>query len=268
MKRINRLLAALIAVSLALAGLTWLVPRPATEKWGDLEFHFSFALVVLGMALFITAIVLFLKGLKGFKTKLKLAYAQICAGVFFIAFGVILLPMITILGLEESWFYTSRVFVLPYLASGALIYSGARTYAKLLKVDSLWTKWWFVGLIIAAGMAIAVVLPHAPTATHEIQLDVTNALVIWIALFIHAAAMVILAIKRQSSAIYSTALAWLFMALISCNISPIFTLSFTLTDTANLWVYEALTNFCVFYAGVIFVYAGHAFTRITTSDIN
>ncbi|HSE61378.1 MAG TPA: hypothetical protein VLA88_03720 [Candidatus Saccharimonadales bacterium] len=266
MKRIDRLLWAMVAIVFGLSLLSLLIPQPSSSVVDVLAFHFDLALILFGAGLFVPAVVLFVRGLRGFKPTFKVAYLLLCAGVLCIGLGVVILPLITIFDPTESWRNNPIVVVLPFIVSGALIYAGMLLYARLLQVASIWSKPWFVLAFILGGLAITIFLPHADVPD-ETALDVLNAMVMWVGLFIFAAAMLIMAIKRQTSSIYTNSLAWLFFALISSVLTPVLTVLFGLF-AYDAWLSDALVDFCVFISGVLYMRSGYAFVQITAPDIN
>jgi hypothetical protein len=267
MSSVRSRLASMVAVALAVTLLAALaVPYSVASGVGELAFRFDFGLVVAATAFFIIAVSMFFLGLKGFKPGLKRAYVLICAGVLCIVSGVIILPLLTIFNLNETWLVTTRAVAIPYLFSGVLIYMGVRKYAKLLNITSLWTKAWFVAAFVVAGLAITALIPHAPQGD-ELEFDIVNGLIVAISLFIIAAAIVALAIKNQSSGIYTNPLAWLFIAIACTSVPAIVSTAFRMFGMDN-WFTEAFTDFSIMVVGILYIRSGYAFTRITTSDIN
>jgi hypothetical protein len=267
MQRTDRNLA--IALTIAFGGvfLSFAVPLSSTSQKADWAIiHLDVALTVLYSTFYSIAALLFLSGLKSFKQALRTAYVRLSSGVVLFGAAFAQLLVVGLFNLWGSWWVTSGLVIVPFITAGLLLYWGVRKYAALVGVKSRWMRFWFVLALAVAGGALSGFLPHAALDVPETEFDVSTGLEVAMMLLIFAAAMVTLRIKRHTGAVYTNALAWLFLAFwaVVAAVAVVLTLSFMGFGNDPLG-YLAM-DFMLLIGGILFIRAGYAFNKLSGAD--
>lgn len=141
------------------------------------------------------------------------------------------------------------------------MYLGVRGFARLIGTKNLLSR---ISILLPAVIvlcAASVLLPHVPTKTAEIALDISNALLVWVGVMEFSAGMLILAIRRRMGAHYRYALAWLSMGLcVSCAIAGS-SFVHALLSSGERDSIGVLISAGAVIAGLVYLGAGYAFSQ-------
>lgn len=222
---------------------------------------FSFAISLTATLLFGSAAVFYLRGLRYFKTNLRIAYSMLSVGIAMLGIAIAQLPFINLFSL--TFWVESGLMLLPYLVAVCLIFGGVRQFARSLQLKSKWFAFWLAGSVaIVAGLGAAM-LPHAPSALAEIERMGSVWLTMVIAVFFAFAARGILLIKRSVGVSYAHGLAWLFVAMVAASVSAAHYVGVLILSPGSGFYYDwsiAILPFNV--AGWLFMKASAAFNAI------
>lgn len=222
---------------------------------------FSFAISLTATLLFGSAAVFYLRGLRYFRTNLRIAYSMLSVGIAMLGIAIAQLPFINLFNL--TFWVDSGLMLLPYLVAVCLIFGGVRQFARSLRLKSKWFTFWLAGsAAIIAGLGAAI-LPHAPSILAEAERMGSVWLTMVIAVFFAFAARGILLIKRSVGVSYAHGLAWLFVAMVAASVSAAHYVGVLILSPGSGSYYDwsiAILPFNV--AGWLFMKAGSAFNAI------
>ncbi len=199
-------------LALAAVGVVFVIPV-AEGAVNPFATHWRTAAGTASMVLFVGAALIFLKGLKIFKSKLRLAYRLIAFGIM--AFSVALIQLV-IWGMMDLWdtaWATSGSGLLPYVVTAALIYIGTRTFARLLGIRGVLTSF---RIVFGATLVIAVLMYIAASMWVTYDLEGTNVYIAvgaWTSSYLLAAAILAYKIYRSIGMYYQESMRWLFIGL-------------------------------------------------------
>lgn len=207
--------AALIATLLVLLGSFLLVP-PETWQGTILDFHIVIALPAAMATVYLGAAILFLIGLKTYKTKLRVAYTTIAVGLVMNAIGTVQFALISVFDLLKTPWVQSGGVVLPFLLSGLCLYLGVSKFARLVGVTAFVTQARFILPAVLALSIVSAWVPSAPSILPELNRDIANGILCWVGLLDLAAAIVAWRLRHQLGSHYTKTITWLFLALLLC----------------------------------------------------
>lgn len=222
---------------------------------------FSFAISVTATLLHGTAAVFYLRGLRYFKTNLRVAYALLSAGIAMLGIAFAQLPIIN--RFDQAFWSDSGLMLLPYLLSVGLIFGGIRQFARSANLTGRWFSFGWVSVAaIVAGIVMAL-LPHAPSKLDDVERLVSVWLTTVIAVFFVFVARGTLLIKRSVGASYSFGLAWLFIAMVAAAIGAAHYVGVLIVSPGRGFYYDWSIAILLFnVTGWLFMKAGHAFNMI------
>ncbi len=251
MKQANRIVWLITALAICLPLVTGLVPRPQSAV-GAVEFHAILAVSIFQAVLHVGAAVLFLMGLKGFKTLLRWAYFAICTGLILFAVTYLLVPFFHAFNLFDSAWFKNGGVAIVYAFGMVWVVFGLSAFAHGLGSRGVWAKQSFL-LCVPLALTVA-----AGFLARQHVLFVEFASPFASAAFTIVAASLALYIKRTAGAAYTYAMAWLFLALVICTISGIWATVQIFFGNAQepLQIIPSLTS------GIVFVKAGYAFNKV------
>ncbi|MDZ7744154.1 MAG: hypothetical protein U5K77_00105 [Candidatus Saccharibacteria bacterium] len=232
-----------------------LVTNPSTAV------KFSFMVALLPTLFHFGAAYYFLAGIKYFKSKQRIAYILISTGMVVLGIAVMQLAIVKLFGLRE-WI-TSGGILIPYLASGALLFAGVRRFARLLNIKGLATSW----LALLAVWVIASILfsfiPYVDKPiehqSHVISLTVNT----FNAVVFAFGAWGLLKIKKVIGKIYQTSLRWFYKAMLAAFLVAVPYSIVLLTLPLNHWYYNYTVTAVLFIVSSwLFMRAGYSFSRI------
>jgi hypothetical protein len=241
------------------------LPVPKGNSW--LAFHAYLGLTIAIAVLYLGGSVIFVKGFGGFTPRLKRAYGVLCIGFSLLGLAFVQLPLAIYGGALESVFRGAQLTALAFLAALIAIYIGTRSFAKLFNITNLSTAWWFLvvpPLILAVAYAV---LPHAPTASPEVEFDAGtgfNMFNMWVALL---ALWHTLQVKRIAGVQYTNALAWLVVTFSIMLGSVVLWLLLILPLSDKQWLIAGTAPLVpLLFASICFVRVAYAFNRITLAQ--
>lgn len=202
----------IILITTLFVTATFMVPV-VEEAVNPIATHWRTAAGMASMVLFIGASITFLRGLKSFKSELRVAYRLIAYGIMAFSLALIQLVIWGMLDLWESEWAASGSGLLPYVITAALIYVGARKFAQLLNIKSVLNSFWTV---FGATLGIAVAMYFAAQAWVTYDLEGTDVYITVGALcssYLLAAALLAYKIFRSIGAYYQNSMRWLFIGL-------------------------------------------------------
>ncbi len=211
MKRVKRTAWAIV-VSAVIAGLLTLfiaAPGASSNSWA--RFHITLMLSIMVAVLQPGAAALFVWGFPGFKRRLRIAYGAICIALLLLGLAQVQAAFLTYFGLQTSFWITSGLVVVPYIAPVLLMFFGVRLFAKLLDVKTIWMSFWFV-LGIATTAAAAIILIAKQAVVNDVQSLASIGLATWTTIFMVASLLITLRTYRAASPAYRDALRWLAAA--------------------------------------------------------
>lgn len=248
----------IIIISL-LAGLAALkAPMSLSQRIGLMQT----AMVVvlhLGLAL------LFILGLKGFTTKLKVAYGFICAGMFLLVIGMATPAFITLFHAQDSMLAKSGVSNLAYQLLAICFVIGLHIFAKLFNVRGpLMNLWLVFGMAVVFGFLGSLIpSPRTDAPPNLVHLAVgITAAQLWILL---SQTTLIYQIRKRASVLYVPALAWLFVGFTLYALGGLqYFIVVLLLPTSNWFTNFSLEQLLYLFAGLALLPSALAFHRIAS----
>lgn len=252
----------IIATILGYLG-SFLVPIPAGWDNLSLDFHWTLSSSVLYALLHTSAGILFISGLSAYKAALRSAYIKIAIGVTLVGAGLAQVVFLNIFGLIQTPWVQYGGVMLPFVIAGVAIYSGVRSMATLINVQSPLRNIWLVAMLLAAGVTAVNLVPHATLSLPELTFDISNAISVWDFVLYTVSLGLVLQIKSQSGAHYSKAITWLAIGLIGSVVITSCVLFGALFTGATPAGY--LLDTIVIIGGLLYLKAGHSFAK--TKDL-
>lgn len=231
-----------IAVVVALASLA--LPLSHGGDWFAL--HTSLANSLLFTLINCGAAILFLVGLKAYKTKMRRAYAWIVTGIVSGVIGAIQVPINDLFGLWDTWWATSGVSALIFPFSVLAAYIGVRALCRLVGVRTIFARAWVALPITFVVSLLATFLPHAPltAGADEMRIDIAVALLAFLSTIYIINGFLILKVIKQIGSHYTKAMSWLAIAYFG---SAAITAAITVNDLATGTTNTAPTFIMVLY---------------------
>lgn len=254
--RSPRILWLLITSFLALDALAyWLLGDAIVGQ------KFTFAVTLTAALLHLSALGFYIRGLRHFKSDLRVAYARLGLGIGMLGIAFAQLPVINFFGLY-FWLRSGGV-LLPYLIAVCLIFFGLRRFASSLKLTSKVFSFWRVGIVAAVIGVAACLLPHTTTVMAEPARLGSVWLTTVIAVFFVCAARGTLLIKRAVGVSYGHGLAWLFVAFVVAAISSVHYIGDMNLTSGDGFYFRWSVSVIVFdIVGLTFMKAGFALSTI------
>lgn len=237
---------------------SFFVPIPVT--WGDpLGFHFTLANSVLYTMLHTGAAILFISGVGAYKTALRLAYVKIALGITLVGGGLAQVVFLNIFDLIQTPWVQYGGVMLPFIIAGLAIYSGTRSMATLVGVQSPLRNIWLVLPLSIICIGIVSLLPHASSSLPEPFFDIANAINVWDVLLYSASLGLVLHIKSYSGAHYAKAITWLAIGLMGSVVITSYVLlgTFLSGQTPSDYILDAI----VITGGLLYLMAGYNFAK-------
>lgn len=220
-----------------------------------LAFTVALALVYVASA------ALFLISLKAYKADMRRAFIMLAIGIIITAIAAVQLPISNIFGLTNSLWSKSGLIIIPFLLGVLAIYAGVRMFAQLVGTQTVFTKARMTILVVTILSALSAFVPHVVSSSTEIQLDVSNGIILWIGLLDLVSALIILQIKQRIGTHYTNAMAWLFAALIGSSVLTVFVFLNGILTSGDVDLTNAGTDLLTLAMGFVYMRAGYAFTQ-------
>jgi hypothetical protein len=218
----------------------------------------------LYLALSTETILLFVAGLKAFKTQLRRAYVLLCVAFILFALAQVQVPLTTITSLE--WWTTSGLVSLPYVLSCLFSYLSLRKFARLVGIDDALTKLRFVlPAVLAVVVVSALVVPVRLSVIMPTELAhrTFTGIVVWMLALDTLTTFNTWRIWRAMGETYSRAMRWLFVMFFGYTVVHIHFLALQFTGYDNWYGDNSLETVPLALAGVLLVKAGYEFWRVT-----
>ncbi len=253
MRAAHRILLLIFGLAIILPALALLVPQPSTlpSGVGPEEYKFVPPTVALFTWLHLGAALLFLAGLSGFKDRFRNAYQLICGGLVLYGFSLLQFPVLAALNLWQGAWAVNGGKSLPLLLGSLIIFVGLRMFARGVNVKGpLITFWALLSIPILASFAGLLV--EDSVRVQFIANVASTLMAIWLV-------PLTLQIRRAAGPAYSNALLWFSIALAINAFAqglPAAIIFLHVTEGAFSAIPFAI-------AGILFVIAGNAFTKIS-----
>jgi hypothetical protein len=246
----------ILVVSVVVGILSYIGLRPTLLDHSALyvtSLSASFAMLVcsVGTAWF------FIESFSTFKRELRRAYTRLCIGIVLFGVSQSQLAFVTYTGM--TWWVSSGLVTLPYIASAIYIFWGMRSFARLLDIGGRWTSF---GWAIVSACIIAVVvafLPHAPnTALTPVARAMSAAVSTWSLVVIFFATMITWRIKERIGFIYKHSMQALFQGLAAVVIALINFVAVLIVFPSAHWYYEGFVPVIgLFVSTLVLLRAGY-----------
>ncbi len=156
-KRAWTIYGSVIAGSLLIAALTWLLPVAPAVANPTAEHTRTALAAIAAVCSSATAVWLFFSG-KGFKSQLRTAYKLLASGIFILAVALMQLPIAGLFDLWDVAWLAGGGVVLLFIVAGVLVYAGMRRFSRLLSVANALNSFLLVialvvGFMIVSGIA-------------------------------------------------------------------------------------------------------------------
>jgi hypothetical protein len=264
MKRLRLLLALIIAGTLTVSLIAWLVLPPADEAGGEFYSETAIAIVLVDALLAMGSAVLFLMALRNFKPDLKPAYRLVALSTLAVGLGLLVFPYIEYYGLWENVWWNMSSY-LQYFIGAPLMYFGVRLFYKKAGLGG-WAAWPAVLVVgIAALAAIHYPMPHDiasywPFSRIEFNLFKLVTLIPIAAYGL--AAIMALRLRLKTGSEYKMAFTWLSVGLAFYVVANI---GITLIEVIGFdaWYYSSRAYTAPNIAGdLCLLFAGYCFAAI------
>lgn len=214
MKKLRLITLFLLVTTFILAGFALLLPTPPGAEDAMHYAAIGTSVTILDAFFAVSAGVLFLLALKGFKPELKPAYQLIAVGA--VALGVLTLvdPYIEYYGLWEDPFFNTLSF-LAYFFGSIFTYLGMRQFALRTELKTKAASLRFMAIIFAISFVLYNFIPHIDTwsdVPNEFIYDALQVLTVTPVLGYAAAAYMGLRLIRKTGKDYQRAFGWLTFA--------------------------------------------------------
>ncbi|HEX6462512.1 MAG TPA: hypothetical protein VFZ58_04580 [Candidatus Saccharimonadales bacterium] len=237
--------------------------------WGEqASLALSLALA-FGVFLYsVAAIVLFKRGLRGFKRGLRSSYRLIFIGAILYGIAQLQFPLIF---LFPALFFLAEtgLVTLPFVLSVSFILIGTRRFGKLLDIRGPWLSLWAAYIAATVAAVLSSFIPHIPIeGMDEISIDVANGLNIWIGTIVFFAVMITKQIRAAAALRYSRALGWMIASLGALVFASFIyaVVSFLLPPSHWYFVYN-LPLVPSLLGTVLLFQAGYSFTKVSSDSI-
>lgn len=207
---------------------------------------------------------LFLQGIQHFKTRLRIAYILLAAGVMVFGIALIQLPIIGFLDLWNSWWANSGLIIVPFVFASFLIYYGMRQFAVLLGIRNRITSVTSVLSIALVGIALSFGAGSLFARYRTVPgTAMYIAIVAWAAVLVTAAALLGRSILKRIGPFYESAMGRLVFALLILAASAWHEYAINFFMDNSSWYVAHGTSFIPFIlSGLLLLRAGYAFALL------
>lgn len=214
--KLRLIFAGLIAVSALITGLMYLLPLP--EGTTDSRAFYASLFSMAGVCtLSLSALVLFLLGLRGFQAKAQRAYYILCVGIVVATVSTIALPVASYMDLWSWPLFIYAGLVIPSFLGQFLIYIAVRYFTRTAGLKSWMISTKFIAPIVAVIVLAVAVIPHGELGQWGAATDQKSYVIIhsirWVQIFFDVVIVALLLfLSSHISPIYKRALIWLAVA--------------------------------------------------------
>lgn len=214
MKRLRIIAIVMVVMAVIIAAIIPLILPASVGSQANEDFMAQVTVTIVLSLFAIVSAILFLLGLKDFKSEFKKTYYLICAGLVTQALALLVYPAAVYLNILGSSF-TSYGGDLFYLVGAILIFAGLSRFAGLLKMSTWLRNFFIVGGVTIAGTAILWILPHTSVDVPELYFDITKSLISAEAILSVLSLLLVWSIRNRANLMYSRPLLWLMLALLA-----------------------------------------------------
>ncbi|HJQ08233.1 MAG TPA: hypothetical protein VJ836_01985 [Candidatus Saccharimonadales bacterium] len=258
----------IIFVSLALALISFFIPvAPGVNS--PAEAHWRTAVAIVVSTLLFGAALSFLRGLKGFKTNLRVAYILLAVGIITMSLAFFQLPIFGIFNLWETDWVDAGGAILPFGFATILVYLGARKFAKTLQVRSKLKSFW---LVFAVTTVFTVLLGIAGSLWVQYELEgveIYIAVTGWTAIYALFAGFLLHKITNTIGVYYHKAIRALEVAIFALGLGALHeslsTFYFNNGHAYNDW---GIYLWPLVITGLLFVKAGYEFRLLALQAVD
>ena len=252
---------ALIVIAITVVGYlaSFLVPAPAGWQDPSFGFHWTLSSSVLYTLLHAGAAVLFISGLSAYKAVLRSAYVKIAIGIALVGGGLAQVVFLNIFDLIQTPWVQYGGVMLPFVVAGVAIYSGVRSIATLVGVESPLKNRWFVALLLLLCIAVISIMPHPFSYQPESTFDIANAISTWDVVLYSISLGLVVQIRARSGAHYTRAITWLAIGLVGSVVitSCVLVGAFIQGKTPAGFLLDSI----VILGGLLYLKAGYSFAK-------
>jgi hypothetical protein len=206
--------------------------------------------------------ILFLKGVREFKSGLRAAYRWFAVGLILFGASLLQWPIVALTGKYGDFWASSGAVIIPFAFATAFMYIGMRRFARLLGVSTILLSIPFSVGAVSASAVLSGVLAHFVALNNGpgIDTETYTATVAWSTGYGFLAWLLILKIWRVIGAEYRKPMRWLLWALGALVVSGSheYVTSYFLSEN-DWYVYWGASLWPFIIAGFLFLRAGYAF---------
>lgn len=234
------------------------IPSPEFPFSNNVDMAFSLG----AAAMLFGAVWLFLKGLAGFKSRLRNVYKLLCAAMILLALAQAQQIIYTYFGLWTVPFIRQGGVALGFVPATVLLYVSLYRFARILQIRTFSTS--IVALLATGGLVagVSALLPISSPLPPEILRQVLPPS-LFLGTLIAFAALIALDIKKITAKAYGPALAWLFLGLVSATlVALLYALILIFLPPGNVLLSYGLISFLFIGTGILMVRSAVAFNLI------
>jgi hypothetical protein len=162
MQKLRVILALIVVGTLAISGLSLLMPTPTDAEISEFYSPIATSIVLIDALLAMGSAILFWMALAHFKPELKPAYRLMAASTLAVGLGMLILPYIEYYGLWENLELNMSSY-LQYLIGSVLMYFGVRMFYRRVGLKGWPASLVVLGLAIVAASLLHPLLPDDHT---------------------------------------------------------------------------------------------------------
>lgn len=256
-----------LLIALILAAATLLVPTPA----GVTSAVFRPLCIITGIMLVghVSGALLFVLGMRSFSAKLKAAYGWLMVGFVLLAVSFVQLPLLSIFNWADSIWSRYGLIALPFIGSVASIYVGARGFARLFGVKSIFASARVATALAVACAALTVLLPNAVPNIDMTRstIEISKFAVALPAFFVFWANILVYRARQQAGPLYVSATGWLAGYLLLDSLGSVAGLVARLVQPGNNFAFNAGYMYILYaVSGVVLLKAALEFVKISAGE--
>lgn len=258
-----KLLTLVVLLLLPIAGIIGFIVPSAPTVDHQAAVHTRMALTLLMTVAFSGSALLFLAGLGGFKSGLRIAYRWLASGIILFGLGMLQWPIIVLLDWFNTFWATSGLVILPFVGATALMYVGMRQFARLLDVHSRFTSL-AVSMLVVFNFTLASGLAaHFFASNPTVGAQTYTATVAWSAGFGLLAWLLVGKTRKVIGQTYRRPMATLFFALGVLTFGGFheYASSYFITEESP-YIYWGISLWPFIIAALCMIWAGYAFSGL------
>lgn len=263
---VKLLTVATVVIAVVLGIIAFFIPLPPLVA-EDSSMHVTLGMSVAFTIMHILAVILFLSGLRSFKSRMRMPYGLLCIGLILLAIAQLQIPIATLSG--ALWWLRSGGIAVAYLIPYLFIFAGIRSFARLLGNNGILTKFKFV-IPLAIGLsATSFLLPVTLSSTipTETAFHVFLSITLWQLVLTVVSSILMWQITSTIGVSYKDAMRWLLIALVVYVVIDIHFIVLQYIGYDNPYGKSGAYLATLALVSVMFATAGYKFWRIGAPDI-